>query len=127
MRQLEVMVLLAVAVSNCFEMTQGLISLGLFFFILIFCTKILIFKIKVNQNKKMNVKEMSLQDLESCFNLACKIRDGVIMMARANNNMNTKEVRDISNKYNLLYKEVMLRLNSLYINNSIENKEVLND
>lgn len=75
----------------------------------------------------MNIKTMSLQDLESCFNLACKIRDGVIMMARANNNMNTKEVRDISNKYNLLYKEVMLRLNSLYINNSIENKEVLND
>ena len=70
---------------------------------------------------------MSLQDLESCFNLASKIRDGVIMMARANNNMNTKEVRDISNKYNLLYKEVMLRLNSLYSDNNTENKEVLND
>ena len=49
------------------------------------------------------------------------------MMARANNNMNTKEVRDISNKYNLLYKEVMLRLNSLYSDNNTENKEVLND
>ena len=44
----------------------------------------------------MNVKEMSLQDLESCFNLACKIRDGVIMMARANNNMNTSIDRDVT-------------------------------
>lgn len=75
----------------------------------------------------MNVKEMSLQDLESCFNLACKIRDGVIMMARANNNMNTKEVRDMNDRYNLLYKEVMFRLNSLYMDNNLANKEVLND
>lgn len=76
----------------------------------------------------MNVKEMNLQDLETCFNLACKIRDGVIMMARANNNMNTKEVRDINEKYNLLHKEVILRLNSLYVdNNNTTNKEILND
>lgn len=76
----------------------------------------------------MNVKEMNLQDLETCFNLVCKIRDGVIMMARANNNMNTKEVRDINEKYNLLHKEVILRLNSLYIdNNNTTNKEILND
>lgn len=70
---------------------------------------------------------MSLQDLESCFNLACKIRDSVIMMARANNNMNTKEVRDMNDRYNLLYKEVMFRLNSLYVDNNLANKEVLND
>ena len=75
----------------------------------------------------MNIKTMKLQDFESCLNLDCKIREGLIMMAGANNNMNTKEVRDISNKYNLLYKEVMLRLNSLYSDNNTENKEVLND
>lgn len=76
----------------------------------------------------MNVKEMNLQDLESCFNLVCKIRDGIIMMARANNNMNTKEVRDINDRYNLLYKEVMVRLNNLYNdNNNTINREVLND
>ena len=35
--------------------------------------------------------------------------------------------KQISNNYNLLYKEVMLRLNSLYSDNNTENKEVLND
>lgn len=77
----------------------------------------------------MNIKEMNWQELESSFNLACKLRDSVIMMARANNNMNTKEFRDINDRYNLLYKEVMMRLNSLYSdnNNNTVNKEVLND
>lgn len=78
----------------------------------------------------MNIKEMNWQELESSFNLACKLRDGVIMMARANNNMNTKEFRDINDRYNLLYKEVVMRLNSLYSdnnNNNTVNKEALND
>ena len=128
MRQVEVTVALVVAVNNCFGMTQGLISLGLFFFILIFCTKILIFKIKVNQNKKMNVKEMSLQDLESVFNLVCKIRESLIMMGRANQNMNTPQIRNINNKYNMLLKEINSRIDSIYEgeeNNS--EKELLND
>ena len=56
---------------------------------------------------------MNLQDLESCFNLVCKIRDGIIMMARANNNANTPQVRNINNKYNMLYNEIMLRLDTL--------------
>ena len=71
---------------------------------------------------------MSLQDLESCFNLACKIRDGVIMMGRANQNMNTPQIRNINNKYNMLLKEINSRIDSIYEgeeNNS--EKELLND
>lgn len=60
---------------------------------------------------------MGIQDLESYFNLASKIRDSIIMMARANNNLNTPKVRNITEKYNLLLSEVMSRLNTL------ENKE----
>lgn len=60
---------------------------------------------------------MNIQDLESYFNLASKIRDSIIMMARANNNLNTPKVRNITEKYNLLLSEVMSRLNTL------ENKE----
>lgn len=74
----------------------------------------------------MDIKQMNLQDLESCFNLVCKIRDGVIMMARANNDMNTKEVRDINSRYNLLLKEVLFRLNGLYEGNNTK-KEMLNE
>lgn len=74
----------------------------------------------------MDIKQMNLQDLESCFNLVCKIRDGVIMMARANNNMNTNEVRDINSRYNLLLKEVLFRLNGLYEGNNTK-KEMLNE
>lgn len=69
---------------------------------------------------------MSLQDLESCFNLTCKIRDGIIMMARANNDMNTRQVRNINDRYNLLLKEVMFRLDSLYEDNTVK-KEMLNE
>lgn len=69
---------------------------------------------------------MSLQDLESCFNLTCKIRDGIIMMARANQNMNTKDVRDINERYNLLLKEIRIRLDSLYEGN-ITKKEMINE
>jgi hypothetical protein len=65
----------------------------------------------------MNIKTMGIQDLESYFNLASKIRDSIIMMARANNNLNTPKVRNITEKYNLLLSEVMSRLNTL------ENKE----
>lgn len=74
----------------------------------------------------MNIKEMNLQDLESCFNLTCKIRDGIIMMARANQNMNTKDVRDINERYNLLLKEIRIRLDSLYEGN-ITKKEMINE
>ena len=34
---------------------------------------------------------------------------------------------DVKKTYNLLYKEVMFRLNSLYMDNNLANKEVLND
>lgn len=74
----------------------------------------------------MNTKEMSLQDLESCFNLTCRIRDGLMMMARANNDMNTRQIRNINDRYNLLLKEVMFRLDSLYEDNTVK-KEMLNE
>lgn len=69
---------------------------------------------------------MNLQDLESCFNLTCKIRDGIIMMARANNNMNTPQVRKINDRYNVLLSEIMERLDSLYVGNTTK-KEELNE
>lgn len=74
----------------------------------------------------MDIKQMSVQDLESYFNLTCKIRDGIIMMARANNNMNTKQVRNINDRYNILLKEIMFRLDGLYEGN-ITKKEMLNE
>lgn len=71
---------------------------------------------------------MSLQDLESVFNLVCKIRESLIMMGRANQNMNTPQIRNINNKYNMLLKEINSRIDSMYEgeeNNS--EKELLND
>ncbi len=71
---------------------------------------------------------MNLQDLESVFNLVCKIRESLIMMGRANQNMNTPQIRNINNKYNMLLKEINSRIDSMYEgeeNNS--EKELLND
>lgn len=76
----------------------------------------------------MNIKTMNLQDLESIFNLVCKIRESLIMMGRANQNMNTPQIRNINNKYNMLLKEINSRIDSMYEgeeNNS--EKELLND
>lgn len=71
---------------------------------------------------------MNLQDLESVFNLVCKIRESLIMMGRANQNMNTPQIRNINNKYNMLLKEINSRIDGMYEgeeNNS--EKELLND
>ena len=71
---------------------------------------------------------MNLQDLESVFNLVCKIRESLIMMGRANQNMNTPQIRNINTKYNMLLKDINRRTDSLYEgeeNNS--EKELLND
>ena len=76
----------------------------------------------------MDITTMSLQDLESVFNLVCKIRESLIMMGRANQNMNTPQIRNINNKYNMLLKEINSRIDSIYEgeeNNS--EKELLND
>ena len=76
----------------------------------------------------MAIKTMNLQDLESVFNLVCKIRESLIMMGRANQNMNTPQIRNINNKYNMLLKEINSRIDSIYEgeeNNS--EKELLND
>ena len=76
----------------------------------------------------MDIKTMNLQDLESVFNLVCKIRESLIMMGRANQNMNTPHIRNINNKYNMLLKEINSRIDSMYEgeeNNS--EKELLND
>ena len=76
----------------------------------------------------MDIKTMNLQDLESVFNLVCKIRESLIMMGRANQNMNTPQIRNINNKYNMLFKEINSIIDSIYEgkkNNS--EKELLND
>ena len=76
----------------------------------------------------MNIKTMNLQDLESVFNLVCKIRESLIMMGRANQNMNTPQIRNINNKYNMHLKKINSRIDSMYEgeeNNS--EKELLND
>ena len=76
----------------------------------------------------MDIKTMNLQDLESVFNLVCKSRESLIMMGRANQNMNTPQIRNINNKYNMLLKEINSRIDSMYEgeeNNS--EKELLND
>ena len=76
----------------------------------------------------MNVKEMSLQDLESVFNLVCKIRESLIMMGRANQNMNTPQIRNINNKYNMLLKEINRRVDTIYEGGENNGeKELLND
>ena len=70
----------------------------------------------------MDIKTMNLQDLESVFNLVCKIRESLIMMGRAN------QIRNINNKYNMLLKEINSRIDRIYEgeeNNS--EKELLND
>lgn len=61
---------------------------------------------------------MTIQELESYFNLVSKIRESVLMMARANNNLNTSKVRGINERYNLLLSEITDRINSL-TNNEI--------
>lgn len=66
----------------------------------------------------MSIKSMTIQELESYFNLVSKTRESILMMARANNNLNTPKVRNINERYNLLLSEVMDRINSL-TNNEI--------
>lgn len=66
----------------------------------------------------MSIKSMTIQELESYFNLVSKIRESILMMARANNNLSTPKVRNINERYNLLLSEVMDRINSL-TNNEI--------
>lgn len=68
----------------------------------------------------MDVKNLSLQDLESYFNLTQKIREGVIMMARANNNFNTSEVKFINKMYDIFFSEIMRRIKE------VENYTLLN-
>lgn len=76
----------------------------------------------------MNIKTMNLQDLESIFNLVCKIRESLIMMGRANQNMNTPQIRNINNKYNMLLKEINSRIDSMYEGEENNGeKELLND
>ncbi len=71
---------------------------------------------------------MSLQDLESVFNLVCKIRESLIMMGRANQNMNTPQIRNINNKYNMLLKEINRRVDTIYEGGENNGeKELLND
>lgn len=74
-----------------------------------------------------NIKELSIQELESYFNLTSKVRDGLIMMARANNNTMSKELRVINSKYDMLHSEVLDRINKLYSDNIKEQKELLNE
>ena len=76
----------------------------------------------------MDTKTMSLQDLESIFNLVCKIRESLIMMGRANQNMNTPQIRNINNKYNMLLKEINRRVDTIYEGGENNGeKELLND
>ena len=71
---------------------------------------------------------MNLQDLESVFNLVCKIRESLIMMGRANQNMNTPQIRNINNKYNMLLKEINRRVDTIYEGGENNGeKESLND
>ena len=71
---------------------------------------------------------MSLQDLESVFNLVCQIRESLIMMGRANQNMNTPQIRNINNKYNMLLKEINRRVDTIYEGGENNGeKELLND
>ena len=71
---------------------------------------------------------MSLQDLESVFNLVCKIRESLIMMGRANQNMNTPQIRNINNKYNMLLEEINRRVDTIYEGGENNGeKELLND
>lgn len=74
----------------------------------------------------MDVKKLSLQDLESLFNMTSKVRDGVIMMARANNDINTPKFKNINEKYNMLLNEIKRRIDSLY-DGGENGKEVLNE
>ena len=71
---------------------------------------------------------MNLQDLESVFNLVCKTRESLIMMGRANQNMNTPQIRNINNKYNMLLKEINRRVDTIYEGGENNGeKELLND
>ena len=71
---------------------------------------------------------MNLQDLESVFNLVCKIRESLIMMGRANQNMNTPQIRNINNKYHMLLKEINRRVDTIYEGGENNGeKELLND
>lgn len=74
----------------------------------------------------MDVKQMSVQELESYFNIVCNLRETTLLMARANNRLESPELRKINTKYNLLYKEIMIRLDGLYEGEN-EKKGVLNE
>lgn len=69
---------------------------------------------------------MTIQDLESHFNLVCRLRDSILMMARANRVTDSPELRKINVAYNMLHSEIMLRIDSLYVGET-ERKEALNE
>lgn len=68
----------------------------------------------------MDIRKLSIQELESYFNLITKMREGIIMMARANNNFNTTEVKFINKTYDNFLIEIKRRLHEFEYN------EVLN-
>ena len=69
---------------------------------------------------------MSIQDLESYFNLVSKVKDTIVMMSRADAKGETPEFKNINNKYYLILNEVNERINALYKGETVK-KEILNE
>lgn len=61
----------------------------------------------------MNIKDLSIQELNCYFDLASKMRERIYAMARTNDNYNMENVRRINEKYNIIQTEVMLRINEI--------------
>lgn len=67
----------------------------------------------------MNINELTIQELGCYFDLASKMRERIFAMARTNDGYKMENVRNITEKYNIIQTEVMRRLNE--INNDEKN------
>lgn len=68
----------------------------------------------------MNIKDLSIQELNCYFDLVSKMRERIFTMARTNDGYKMENVRHINEKYNIIQTEVMRRINEI---NNEETKE----
>lgn len=61
----------------------------------------------------MIIEELEIYELESFYNLLVKIREGIATKARINQEYNPQLIKKINDKYNMVKKEIMNRIDEL--------------
>lgn len=61
----------------------------------------------------MIIEDLEIYELESFYNLLGKIREGIATKARINQEYNPQLIKKINDKYNMVKKEIMNRIDEL--------------